>query len=66
MRRAIAAKFEQNRVLRSKLAGTGEEPLVHRSSTDDYWGANEEGVGRNRLGELLRELRAKLEMQRKT
>jgi ribA/ribD-fused uncharacterized protein len=57
MRRAVQAKFEQSRRLRERLIATGDEELVHQSSTDAYWGRTAEGVGDNRLGEILMAIR---------
>ena len=36
MRRALAAKFGQNRRLREQLVFTGDEPLIHRSPNASY------------------------------
>ncbi len=60
MRRAIGAKFEQNGGLKSQLLATGSEELIHYSSRDLFWGRNEEGVGDNRLGRIIMEIRQKL------
>lgn len=60
MQRALQAKFEQNRRLRDQLLATGEEDLVHQSSSDLVWGRNEAGDGQNRLGELIMEVRKAL------
>lgn len=61
MREALQAKFEQNRRLRKDLLATGDAVLIHRSSSDAYWGRAEDGVGENRLGEMLMELRQQLQ-----
>jgi ribA/ribD-fused uncharacterized protein len=60
MRQAIRAKFEQNRRLRDLLLATGDEELVHESSSDLFWGRSREGVGENRLGAILMEVRQEL------
>ena len=60
MRAATGAKFGQNRALRARLLATGEEELVHESRNDVFWGRNREGVGENRLGVILTELRREL------
>jgi N-glycosidase YbiA len=60
MRQAVRAKFEQNRRLSERLLATGDEELVHESSTDLYWGRTGDGTGDNRLGIILMELRAAL------
>lgn len=60
MRRAVRAKFEQNRRLRADLLATGDEELVHRSASDLYWGQSPDGTGENRLGVILMEVRTEL------
>ena len=59
MRHALRRKFERPE-LRALLLGTGRRPLVENSPSDSYWGAGRSCRGRNRLGELLMELRAEL------
>ena len=60
MRRALDAKFRQNRKLGEQLLATGDEALIHHSTSDSYWGTGRDGDGQNRLGVLLMELRALL------
>ena len=60
MRRAVRAKFEQNRRLREQLLATEEEDLVHESKSDLFWGRNPEGAGDNRLGVIIMEIRRDL------
>lgn len=60
MRQAVRAKFTQHRRLRDRLLATGDAVLVHASSSDVFWGQTADGVGENRLGVLLMELRATL------
>ena len=57
MREALTAKFGQNRRLKQMLLATGDAELVHESGSDAFWGQNREGIGENRLGVLLMELR---------
>jgi len=57
MERALYAKFEQNRRLRLQLLATGSEELIHYSSRDLFWGRNQEGMGDNRLGEIIMKIR---------
>jgi ribA/ribD-fused uncharacterized protein len=57
MRHALCRKFEDSK-LRDLLLGTGNRPLVEASPFDKYWGTGKDGRGKNRLGELLMELRA--------
>ena len=60
MREALRAKFTQNPQLRSLLLGTESAVLVEHTTNDCYWGDNGDGSGKNRLGELLMELREDL------
>lgn len=60
MKRALEAKFAAHPELRELLLATGDEPLIEDSPTDFYWGCGADGSGRNRLGELLVELREAL------
>lgn len=57
MRRALRAKFTHHPELRALLMGTGEAEIVEHTANDSYWADGGDGSGRNRLGELLMELR---------
>ena len=71
MQRALYAKFSQNEELKDFLLSTGEKTLLEASPSDRYWGI---GVslgkvasstplnytGKNKLGELLMNLRTQL------
>lgn len=57
MRRAVRAKFEAHSELRDLLLATGNEELIEKTSSDYYWGCGANGTGKNRLGEILTELR---------
>ena len=59
MRRVVTAKFETHAALREHLLSTGERPLVERAPGDTFWGAGPDGMGENRLGRLLEDLRAR-------
>lgn len=62
MERAVRAKFEQNRKLRKQLLATEQAAIIHRSSTDMWWGRDEaSGEGENRLGEILMNVRSALQ-----
>ncbi len=63
MRRAVRAKVSQNRRLREQLLATGNELLAHQSSSDSYWGCGPDGLGHNRLGIILMEVRNELRIQ---
>ena len=60
MKKAIAAKFEQNPALKKMLLDTQNKPLIEANSSDSYWGYGRNKKGKNRLGILLMELRTKL------
>jgi len=61
MRRALRAKFTQHPDLHRLLLGTEEAELIEHTANDRYWADGGDGSGRNRLGELLMELRAELQ-----
>ncbi|WP_412028130.1 NADAR family protein [Deinococcus yunweiensis] len=60
MRVALRAKFTQHADLRALLLGTGGADIVEHTANDAYWADGGDGTGRNRLGELLMELREQL------
>ncbi|CAG8449783.1 10087_t:CDS:2 [Scutellospora calospora] len=61
MKKAIHEKFSQNKNLRYKLLSTSNAPLFEHTDNDYYWGdGGKQGGGRNRLGEILQEVRESL------
>lgn len=60
MREALRAKFTQHPELTSLLLTTGDAKLVEHTEKDRYWGDGGDGSGKNRLGQLLMELRIQL------
>jgi ribA/ribD-fused uncharacterized protein len=60
MLKAVRAKFTQHEELRSLLLATGDAKLVEHTENDDYWGDGGNGRGRNRLGQILMQVRAEL------
>jgi len=60
MREALLAKFTQHPALRSLILGTVDAELIEHTTNDRYWGDGGSGKGKNRLGQLLMELRAHL------
>ncbi|GGR94004.1 NADAR family protein [Deinococcus sedimenti] len=60
MRAALRAKFTQHPALRQRLLDTVDATLIEHTRNDSYWADGGDGSGRNRLGELLMELRAAL------
>jgi ribA/ribD-fused uncharacterized protein len=60
MREALQAKFVQHPAPRSLLLKTGDAEIVEHTKNDRYWADGGDGTGRNRLGQLLMELRERL------
>lgn len=59
MREALWAKFTQHRKLRELLLATADAVLIEHTR-NNYWGDGGNGSGRNMLGRLLMETRARL------
>lgn len=57
MRRAVLAKFEAHADIRQILLDTGDEPIIENAPSDYYWGCGADGTGKNRLGEILMDVR---------
>ena len=60
MLEALLAKFTQHPDLRVKLCNTEPKRIVEVTDRDSYWGESIDGVGKNRLGILLMEVRSEL------
>lgn len=60
MMKALRAKFTQHASARNTLLSTGNARLVEHTNKDSYWADGGNGSGKNRLGELLMQLRAEL------
>ena len=60
MREAVMAKFTQHDELRESLLATGDAKLIEHTAKDDYWGDGGTGKGKNMLGRILMEVRARL------
>lgn len=60
MRKGIFAKFHQHPDLADLLLSTGDAELVEYAPWDEYWGSGKYGLGQNKLGELLMEVRLNL------
>lgn len=60
MREALRAKFTPHADLRALLLATGNATLVEHTEKDRYWGDGGDGSGKNRLGQLLMDLRTQL------
>ncbi|MDF5706223.1 MAG: NADAR family protein [Nostoc sp. S4] len=57
MYKAVLAKFQNHADIRDILLSTGNRLIIETSSHDYYWGCGEDGSGKNRLGEILMEVR---------
>lgn len=57
MRNAVLQKFRTHADIREILLITGEEVLVENSPIDYYWGCGKDGSGKNKLGQILMEVR---------
>jgi len=60
MRKAVEAKFRQHEELKMMLLRTGSAKIIEHTENDDYWGDGGDGSGKNKLGIILMEIRAKL------
>lgn len=62
MKKAVTEKFSANHPeLRKKLLETGNALIRDGSPQDNYWGIGRSGKGRNRLGQILMEVREELQ-----
>lgn len=57
---AVRAKFTQHEDLKATLLGTGDAVLVEHTANDSYWGDGGDGSGKNRLGQILMQVREQL------
>lgn len=64
MRKAVWEKFRQIPTLAELLLATGDARLVEHTATDAYWGDGGDGTGKNMLGIILMEVRARLRAER--
>ncbi|CAB4473658.1 DUF1768-domain-containing protein [Rhizophagus irregularis] len=56
----VKNKFEQHPILAKRLLGTGDQILVEHTELDRFWGDGGDGSGRNKLGEVLMNVRKHL------
>ena len=57
MLEAVRAKFTQHDDLRAALLATGDAVIVEHTENDSYWGDGGDGSGKNRLGQILMQVR---------
>ncbi len=60
MFKALLAKYFQNSDLAEMLLATGNEELIEHTKKDKYWADGGDGSGKNRLGQLLMNVREEL------
>ena len=60
MRKAVLQKFRTHADIREILLATVNEVLVENSPIDYYWGCGKDGSGKNKLGQILMEVRETL------
>ena len=59
---ALYAKFTQHEDLKKKLLSTGDAILCEHAPHDAYWGDCGDGSGKNRLGELMMQIRDEIKI----
>lgn len=60
MFRAVRKKIQTHPAVRELLLGTGDTPIIENAPGDYYWGCGKDGSGKNRLGEILMQVRGEL------
>ena len=57
---AVLAKFRAHPDLEQLLLSTGQEEIIEKTTDDYYWGCGTDGTGKNKLGEILMQVRDEL------
>ncbi len=57
MLQAVLEKFATHAEIRDILLATGEEEIVENAPGDYYWGCGKDGSGKNKLGQILMQVR---------
>jgi ribA/ribD-fused uncharacterized protein len=65
MLQAVRAKFTQHEELKAILLSTADAIIVERTEKDSYWGDGGDGSGKNRLGQILMQVREELRGEKK-
>ena len=65
MYRAVLCKFKTHEDIQQLLLDTGEKLIVENSPIDYYWGCGKDGSGKNKLGEILMQVRAEIKSNSK-
>ena len=55
-----AQKFATHADIRELLLSTGTEEIIEQAADDYYWGCGSDKTGKNRLGQILMEVRTDL------
>jgi ribA/ribD-fused uncharacterized protein len=63
MKKAVLKKFQLHDNIREILLDTGDQEIVENSPTDYYWGCGKDRTGKNKLGQILQEVREILRNQ---
>jgi hypothetical protein len=63
MKEGLLAKFIRHKDARKALFSTGSYNIVEHTQNDAYWGDGGNGHGKNRLGELLVQVREELKVR---
>lgn len=66
MRKAVYAKFSQNKDIKEILLNTYPGRIVDNTLNDYYWGCGADGSGKNMLGKILMEVREVLRKEIKS
>ena len=61
MRHAVTEKIKQHDKIKALLISTGNAEIIEHTKNDRYWGDGGDGTGKNMLGTILMEIRAKIE-----
>jgi len=62
MLNAVTVKFRTHEVPRNLLLSTGKANIVENAPMDAYWGCGPDGAGLNKLGRILMQVRAEIQM----
>ncbi|MGL5874535.1 MAG: NADAR family protein [Xenococcaceae cyanobacterium] len=57
MKKAVLQKFETHEDISKILLSTENESIVENAPHDYYWGCGKDGSGKNKLGQILMEVR---------
>ncbi|HEY9693074.1 MAG TPA: NADAR family protein [Oculatellaceae cyanobacterium] len=57
MLKAVLCKFQTHADIREILLSTGDQLIVENSPIDYYWGCGADGSGKNKLGQILMQVR---------